>query len=202
MKKEGKIPKGAITPLLLAAALCAVGFALQAFLRPGPSAGPSGSGAARSNAEAAQYLKSMPWDKKTHPDLKPLAKVKNLRYALEFFDMYPPGQIARLPAEQSTLQDAYAGYSGIAGNLISIDTSVVQVYDVPEDIAGGQSALVSLGDPGAGVTASLLVAGSPPEGLKAGDGISFICLPLYCYAPASGEGGLLLVTVPELIKKS
>jgi len=206
--KRRKVPPGALTTLLLAAALCAAGFVLYRIGTAGPPfnavTAPSAAKSALSGADASLYLRMLPWEKKSHDTLKSLSKMKNLRYALEFIQKYSPGQIAAIQAKPSTMEDAIANFGVEVGTMISMEATINQISPVTEKIElqnNAPSTLLSLGTNGKSGTASMLVAGSALDGFKAGDAIRFSCIPLYCYAPKDGESELFLITIPALIEK-
>jgi hypothetical protein len=207
-RKRGRLPAGAIITILLAAALCAAGVLCDrlgltnALLLGTVGKQSSAPQAEISGMDAAMYLKTAPWDKKSHGTLKDLAKMKNLRYALEFFRKYPPDRIAAIQAQPSSPEDAIANYGGEAGSMISMEADIVQKYPVTENIeliSDEPSALLALGGGADGGGVSMLVLGSSLDGMNAGDSISFKCIPLYCYAPKGGDGSVFLITIPELI---
>jgi hypothetical protein len=203
-----KPPQGMLMTLLLAAALCLVGFF---FDRLGLLQGAAASNAQTSTqagltgVDAALYLKAQAWETKSHDKLKSLSKIDNLRIALDFFQRYAPAQIAAVPSMPERLEQAITDFSGIAGKMISMQASIGQKYSVTEKIAlssNAPSALLSLDAAGEKGIASLLVVGSALDGLKQGDAIDCRCIPIYCYTPKEGNGqkGLFLITIPELVK--
>jgi hypothetical protein len=206
--KRRKVPPGALTTLLLAAALCAAGFVLYRIGTAGSpfNAGtaPSAAKSALGGADASLYLGMLPWEKKSHDTLQSLSKMKNLRYALEFIQKYSPDQIAAIQAKPSSMEDAIANFGVEAGTMISMEAVIIQKDPVTEKIElepEAPSTLLSLGTDGKSNNASMLVAGSALDGFKAGDAIRFSCIPLYCYVPKDGQEELFLITIPELIEK-
>jgi nucleotide-binding universal stress UspA family protein len=201
-RKRFRLPPGTLVTLLLAAALCGVAFLLNLLAQAGLFA-QMGTPAGLNGVDATLYLKSLPWEKKSHEALRPLEKMKNLRYALDFFEKYSPEAIATVQAIPSGIPEALQGYGDIAGRIVAIRAKVAQKYAVSEDIEirpGAPSTLLSL--EAEEIDASLLVMGSTLDGINAGDDISFRCLPLYCYAPKEGSGALLFITIPELIDQA
>lgn len=211
-QKHKKLLVGVGSAILFAAVLCAVAFfggklglfgnANLSIALPKNSSAPI---SANQLSFASVYLKTQPWDKKTHSSLKSLEKMKNLRYALNFFEKYGADEIASMPSRASNIDDAAANYDTLVGSLISIDAKVSQKNAVTESIMPGSNAastLLSLApDRENGSIASILVIGSPLDQVKAGDTLSFVCLPVYSYSPSDkASGGIFLVTIPELVQ--
>jgi hypothetical protein len=202
-KKRKKLLFGLLITVLLAAALCGAGYLIEKFATAG-SSGSVSSGSGISGVDATLYLKSLSWEKKSHDTLKPLTKMKNLRYALQFFENYTPEQIAAVDSAPSSLTQAMQDYKHEVGTLVSMQANVEQKVPVTEEIETGSSTpsiLLSISEPGAAGDASMLVVGSTLDDIQPGDEISFRCIPLYCYLPKDTEGGLFLITAPELVEK-
>lgn len=202
--RRKKLLSGLLFTVLLAACLCGAGYLLQRFATASPAGAASG-GTPVSGVNATLYLKSMAWEKKSHDTLKPLTKMKNLRYALQFFANFPPDQIAAANSAPSSISAALQNYKEQVGTLVSMNAFVEQKVAVTEEIEAGSgtpSILLQLTAPGASGDASMLVVGSTLDDVKAGDKISFRCIPLYCYAPKDSEGGVFLITAPELVVKT
>jgi hypothetical protein len=207
--KPRKLPEGAILTLLLAAALCLVGFLIDRLgLLQGvtPTTAQAPSHAGLPGMDASLYLKAQTWESKSHDKLKSISKMDNLRIALDFFQRYTPAQIAAVPSTPESLEQAITDFSGIAGKMISVQASIGLKYPVTEEITLSSSApstLLSLDAAGEKGIASLLVVGSALDGLKQGDTIDCKCIPIYCYIPKDDKGqkGIFLITIPELMKK-
>jgi hypothetical protein len=210
--RRRKLIMGILGSVLFAAILCAialVGGKLGAFGKPDLSIGLSQNSpqpiSANELSIISLYLKSQPWDKKKHNALKSLDKMKNLRYALDFFQKFNSGEIANMPAHASSIDDVIANYEKLAGSLISIDAAVSQKYTVTEGImtdSNAPSTLLSLsGSQDNGVSVSILVIGSSLEAVKTGDKEKFNCIPVFSYSPDNKEdgGGIFFVTIPELL---
>jgi hypothetical protein len=158
------------------------------------------------NTDAALFLYGQSWDDKKHNSLKSLKSVKNLRYALDFFQNYTPKEIAAVPVMPCTLADVAGNYDRLAGAIVSFSAKVSQKDPVTEDLelqSSQPSTLLTLpGDPSYG-GASLIVLGSQLDGVNVGDIIKCSCIPIYYYSPKDNpsSGGLLFITIPQLVYK-
>lgn len=202
--------KGALGALLFAAAICALAFACLKLGILGEwnlsIAAPQGSPQiydAKALNFASLFLNSQQWDKKSHGSLKSLGKIKNLKVALDFFERYPPSEIAALPRRPSSIDDAIDHYADLAGTIVSIEATVTRKYAVTESLlpdSGAPSTLLSL-QTDRETGASMLVIGSSPDNAKEGETVTFACLPVYLYAPGEDlkSGGIFFVTLPELV---
>lgn len=218
-KEEASARRGRTIAIILAA-LLAAGTILAAALDPAglgltgaqappgaktpkpssPTANKTGS------TDAALFLYAQPWDGKKHGSLKSLKNVKNLRYALGFFQDYSPRAVAAVPSMPCALADVAANYDRLAGSMVSFTAGITKKDAVTEDLesqATQPSAMLTLpGGPAYG-GASLIVLGSQLEGFNAGDTIKCNCIPIYYYSPKDdpASGGLLFITIPQLIYK-
>jgi hypothetical protein len=207
-----KFKMGAVGALLFAVLLCGVGLLSSKLgitasenLTIGKTKLSASSTPAKAK-DASAYLKKQSWEKKTHESIKSLTKMKNLRYALEFFESYSPQEIAAIPSLQSGIDNVVANYDSLVGSMLSIQAVVTQKYPVSENIelnSDAPSTLVAVSGSQQSATVSILVIGSSLDTIKAGDKIKFVCLPVYSYSPkdTTDQAGIFFITIPELVSK-